>query len=269
MRDLLSALLVLGMLTGVIMLMLPGRRSGGNPTGDFLARMGAPSGYFGVFLIGALACAQLIANFKDVGALGFETGLILGIVVAPVIRYRPTRTTLSIIGFIAGLMTAYRLVSSQSLPPPTGVDALDSGAFRLSLMLIVLTCFALGAGLGQMGGRSSSVVQLGGEGGLAFFGLVDLATFVAAPVGAELLGLEPDRFYVYLAIAAIGSALVGLATGPLVLWALGALLTFTSVALPLAGVGVDPMAVPAAMFAVGAIVAYLAVRWVVRKLPGL
>jgi len=267
--DSLASLLTLVLLVGVLVVMLRGPRAGRQGQRDPLTKPGVPDGSFGIFLLGTLAIAQLIAATNRPDALSLGTGAIVGIILGPLVRFPPTQAVLSLVGFAAGLIGLFRLVTSQSLPPPTGANAMDSGLFRWALALLTLACFALGAGLGQTIGRPLSAISLGRGRGMTFFALVDFITFAAAPAGAQLLDLEPGRFYVYLGIVALASAILGMASSPFVLWVMGALLALTNIGLPLAGVTHDPWAIPTAGFCVAALVTFSIMRALVSGLKGL
>lgn len=250
-----SLLLVYAGLVGSLLFLIRGRRADRAGWRDPVGKLGRPDGAFAVYLLAVLALCALLKAVGLPQALSVTTGLAAGVVLSMLLAAPLTRHVVDALGVTAALLTGVGFV----LQPGTAVF-LDSAVFRAALMLLILACFIVGALIGVILGRSLRIFALGRGRGLAFFAVVDLATFLAGPTGVDLLELEPRRFYLYLAVAAGFAALVGVLAGPFTLFVLGAALALTELLVPASGVVTDPAAGGTPTFLVGATLAYLLVR---------
>lgn len=258
MGEILSVLVVGAVVLVVIRFMWTGHKGQ-----DPINRRSAPRGNFLVFALAVLAIGQLFA-WQPMSGSAASVGAIIGITLALLIGWDLTKSVLGIVGVIAALILAAQFVSAGA-----GSWGLDGAMFRTTLMLLVFAFFVLGGMVGAMTKmRDSGTLKLSDGKGLALFGLVEVAQFLASPGGLDLLTLEPDSFYTYLGLMAVVAAVAGALHGDFTLWVLGAAVVALSVLLPLSGApgaGSQAGAGGLSTFFVSASVVYALVRMAVGR----
>lgn len=230
----------------ILSLML-GRTPGriGRPPRGVGARRTDPSGTtLGLLLTAPPAGITLLSVTEPATAV--TLGAMFGMAITVTARHRGLRSwvavPLSVVGVLAAVMEAWAFVVSDT--------ALDlTRTFRSALILLLLTCFVLGA---LVGGRAAA---LKGTRGLALFALIDVFVFMAGPAGSQLTDLAQTRFLLYLAVAGIAAAALGWAASELSLGLAAIAVTTTSLWLVLAGYDSSPTASGRIVAVVAALVA--------------
>jgi hypothetical protein len=212
-------LVVLAAMLVVMFLVLggaPGRL--GRPPAGLATRRSDPSGTpLALLMLGPLAVLTLVGDPESGGT---QLGAVLGILIGCSAPFAPARALVTTLLGVAGVLAAF--VAALAFVRGEGSDLGVVG--RAALMLLVIACFTLGA---LVGNRASA---LKGGRGLALFALVDVSTFVAGPVGADLFGLDPARFAVYFVVACVAGVALGWAASEVTLG-------LSAVAVAVAGLG--------------------------------
>lgn len=204
MTNIVGTLVLLAALMGVFAILFRGvlPKHRGRGVGGILTRLTSPSdapiaaaALCAMTLAAALSRADRLADSSSAIAIG----VILGVMVAVPGCQHLTIAACGVVGFALALVDAGRYVFGVS---EFGYLAL---AFRVSLMLLVLACFWLAVVLFD---RRSA---LRGERGLALFGLVEIATFLAAPTGRDIFGFGHVSATAYVVAGCVLAFVVGFA----------------------------------------------------------
>ena len=263
MSDVLPALAVLAALVVVYALImgapaqqllgggLRGRR--GRPPSGVATRYADPTGDGPAAVLLTVLALSAFTGRAQPGIDG-RTGGIVGLILAVAFTFPNTARIaspfLSILGVVAAVVESIRFVAD----PDQGVLG---QAYRAALVLLSIACFTLSAMLFH---RASA---LSGSRGLALFGLIDIATFLAGPAGAQLYTLTPARHVIYLVTAGAVSLALGWAASELTLGLTAAGVAAASFSLSVTGVSGDTH-----MFAgpICAVVVYILTRLLVSRL---
>lgn len=199
-----GTLMLLAALMGVFAILFRGvlPKHRGRGAGGILTRLTSPSD--APIAAAALCALTLAAGMSRVDRLADSTsaiavGVLLGALVAIPACQHLTIAACGVVGFVIALIDAGRFILGASefgyLTP----------VFRVSLMLLVLACFWLAVVIFD---RHSA---LRGERGLALFGLVEIATFLAAPTGRDIIGFGHVSATAYVIAACVLAFIVGFA----------------------------------------------------------
>lgn len=207
--ELLQVMMILAALGGVYTVIFGGlRRRPGRPgAAPFAGYRAVGSDRLGAVVLAVLAVVSLIgASGVDDGII---TGLLLGTLFSIGLRFAEwlVRPLMDILGLVAASSTAVRFATSSSL------DGTMQPGSRSGVILVVVGVFVVTA---TVFGRKS---LLTGYRGLALFGLVEVAVFVANP--EVIYVLESDRQHgatVLLLIIAL-AAILGFAASEFLLTA--------------------------------------------------
>lgn len=192
MREALSQILVLGGLLWVYGLILFGarRRKGGQAKGLFQRFTDPSDAPIASTALAVLAALELlpIRDFLSLAFFGAMSGVVLA--VAFKLFKTPASIALSVLGLVAAVVKAYSFVTE---PAASGLAALGRWGYMTAIILV----FFLVAALFQ---RSRLLTK---RGGLSLFAIVEIATFLAAPGGQDVIGLtgKPDWMAIALALA--------------------------------------------------------------------
>lgn len=265
---LLGGVVVLMALVGILALMVSGARTG--TRGNFKDRvnaLGSPSGAVPLFILGTLAIGQLLAFAGAARGLTATAGAVVGFASGALIASSVYTTVLALVGVVAGLVSAIQFVGSGAV-----VYGTDSVVFRVALMGLITMFFVLGSGLGLMTFRSARTFAFGHGRGLAFFGLIDMAQFLASPAGVDLLDLDAKPALVLVTVGCAVAAAAGVFAGQFTLFVIGAGVTAINVLLPLVGwtptAPGSPAAVTVSGYFVTACVTFGLARFVTTRVFG-
>jgi len=204
-----GALLVLALLVGVFALMLRGGPGfvGRPPKGIWTRQRDPTEGAYFAAPMAAYAVAAFAASFAN--AFTSSTAIAIGFIFAVLATVPGIReVAVMFCGWVAVLLAFY--AAGRFIAGAGEFDELAS-LYRLGVMVVVLLAFCLGALLGD---RDSAIA---GSRGYALFGLVEIATFLAAPSGRDTVALGQLGNAAFLALIAVVGALVGWAVSPYML----------------------------------------------------
>lgn len=201
MTELIGPLVAFAFLCGVFAVMFRSTRGRvGAPPRGFATRRRSPddarwvAAALGGLAIGSALGAWLHADTVAGLVVGGVIGLSLSI---PVLR-SPARLVLNIVALVIAVVSAALFVVGDDM----GTDS-TSTLYRFLTVGLILGAFALGVVLPDH--RSA----FAGDRGLALFGVVEVATFLAAPGGRDAMHLGALTNVAYLPIAAGIAMLIG------------------------------------------------------------
>ncbi len=231
----------------------PGRI--GRPPRGILTRRNDPSGTPLALLLTAPAAGITLLTVTETET-ALTLGAALGIAITCTARLPGLRSwvavPLSVVGVLAAGKEGWAFVISDA-----AVDL--TRTFRAALVLMLLTCFVLGA---LVGDRAAA---LKGTRGLALFALIDVFVFMAGPAGSQLTDLAQTRFLLYLAVAGGSAAALGWAASEVSLGLTAIAITATSLWLVMFGYDSSPTA----SGRIAAVVAALVAGTLVSRAMGL
>lgn len=200
MTELIGPVVALAFLLGIFAFMFRGTRGRvGRPPDGFMTRQRSPTetpwvaAAMGGLAIGTALGAYLHADTSAAVVVGALVGLSLAI---PVLR-GVSSIVLNVIAFVLALMSAgLFIVGTATVDPLWPV-------YRVVVIVTVLAAFALGV---LIPGHQSA---LRGQRGLELFGIVEVATFLAAPSGRDAMYLSGVTNITYLLFAIGVAAVIG------------------------------------------------------------
>lgn len=219
MTGLLGPLLAVAFLFGIFAFMFRGTRGRvGRPPSGVMTRQRSPGDTRWVAAaMGGLAIGSALgAYFHADTVTGVVVGGLLGVLLVIPMLEIFTRLALNAIAFVLSLVAAAVFIAGAG-----GFDALSS-AYRILVIVSILAAF--GVGVFVSGGYRAA---LRGDRGLELFGIVEVATFLAAPSGRDAMSLGVLTNATYLPIAAGVAALIGWAASEYVLGVLALAIVLT------------------------------------------
>lgn len=233
----------------------------GRPPSGIGTRFTDPSGEgLAATALAAFAINTLMETGKDGGAtLHGGTGAALGLLLALLLTMRVTQgltsSALSVLGLVAAVVAGVQFVS--------GPEQANFGRiYRTALVLLTISCFTLAVLIFR---RASA---LKGARGLALFGLVDIAVFVAGPGGAQMFELTPGRHTFYVLTASVFAFLLGWAVSEFTLGLTAIGVAVTTVGLSATGLTSTPHAPDEFTGVVATVVVFLLVRTAAKLIAG-
>ena len=244
MADLAPMALVLFGLLAVYAILLPGRRADRGNWHDKISGLGRPDGALLVWFLGGLALITIV----DVASVSAPPAIVIGVacgLAGTWVTSRAAGSLLDLIGVLAGLLTLALFVSSSAMG---SVDAHSSltGPIRLFIGAALLASFVAGTGVGMLviPNRSARTFSFGKGRGLAFFGLIEIVTWVVSPFGVDLSLLTTGERLQYGASALLFTFVLGAIAGQFTLVVATLGVTTVSVLVPAVGLAPATPAVP-------------------------